>query len=75
MTQAWQLLSWVHKLDMHLPLYRQTDIFGSSGWTPSRSTLQNLLEQVDFALLGLVLFMSKVGPEGLGHRVDESSCR
>lgn len=26
----------VHKYDMHLPLYRQTDIFAGSGWNPSR---------------------------------------
>lgn len=65
----------VHKLDMHLPLYRQTDIFGSSGWTPSRSTLQNLLEQVDFALLGLVLFMTKLVQKDSAVGLDESSCR
>lgn len=31
------------KYGYHLPLYRQQDWFGGSGWTPSRSTLLNLL--------------------------------
>ena len=65
----------VHKFDMHLPLYRQTDVFGSSGWTPNRSTLQNLVEQVDFALLGLVAFMAKRVQKDSAVGLDESSCR
>ena len=31
------------KYGFHLPLYRQQDWFGGSGWTPSRSTLSNIL--------------------------------
>ena len=65
----------VHTLDMHLPLYRQTDIFASSGWTPSRSTLQNLVDQVDFVLLGLVAFMTKLVQQDSAVGLDESSCR
>ena len=65
----------VHKLDMHLPLYRQTDLFGSGGWTPSRSTLQNLFSQVDFALLGLVSAMTKLVQQDSAVGLDESSCR
>ncbi len=65
----------VHKLDMHLPLYRQTDIFSSSGWTPSRSTLCNLFAQVDFALLGLFAFMLKLVQQDTAVGLDESSCR
>lgn len=34
----------------HLPFYRQQDIFAGSGWTPSRSTLQNIEAAVEFAL-------------------------
>lgn len=34
----------------HLPHYRQQDLFSSSGWTPSRSTLQNIEENVEFTL-------------------------
>jgi len=65
----------VHKLDMHLPLYRQTDIFGSGGWTPSRSTLQNLLTQVDFVLLDFVRAMTKLVQKDSAVGLDESSCR
>jgi transposase len=31
------------KYGYHLPLYRQQDWFGGNGWTPSRSTLLNIL--------------------------------
>ena len=34
----------------HLPFYRQQDVFASSGWTPSRSTLSNIEEAVEFTL-------------------------
>ncbi len=33
----------------HLPFYRQQDMFAGSGWTPSRSTLQNIEASVEFA--------------------------
>jgi len=65
----------VQKYDLHLPLYRQSGVFAASGWTPSRSTLQNLLEQVDFALLGLVMFMTKMVQKDSVVGLDESSCR
>ena len=32
------------KYGYHLPIYRQQDLFASSGWTPSRSTLLNIAE-------------------------------
>ena len=35
------------KYAYHLPLYRQQDLFAACGWTPSRSTLNNLLDAVD----------------------------
>jgi transposase len=34
----------------HLPIYRQQDWFAGCGWTPSRSTLLNLLEASAFVL-------------------------
>jgi transposase len=39
-----------NKYAYHLPLYREQDIFAGSGWTPSRSTLLNLLCASAFAL-------------------------
>ena len=32
------------KYGYHTPVYRRQDIFASSGWTPARSTLQNVLK-------------------------------
>lgn len=65
----------VQKYDMHLPLYRQTDIFAASGWTPSRSTLLNILQQVDFVILPLVAFMARLVQGDGAVGLDESSCR
>jgi transposase len=38
------------KFAYHLPTYRQQDRFASSGWTPRRSTLLNLLNASSFVL-------------------------
>lgn len=38
------------KYAYHLPIYRQQDQFAGSGWTPSRSTLLNILEASAFAI-------------------------
>ena len=43
-----------NKYGYHLPVYRQQDLFAGSGWTPSRSTLLNLLEAAAFVLEPLV---------------------
>lgn len=43
-----EVVAW--KYFYHLPFYRQQDLFAGSGWTPSRSTLQNLETNVEFAL-------------------------
>lgn len=42
------------KYAYHLPLYRQQDLFAACGWTPSRSTLNNLLDALDELSLPLV---------------------
>jgi transposase len=38
----------------HLPYYRQQDVFAGSGWTPSRSTLLNIVTASEFVLQPLV---------------------
>lgn len=38
------------KYAYHLPLYRQQDQFASSGWSPSRSTLENILQSAEFVV-------------------------
>lgn len=40
----------------HLPYYRQQDLFAGSGWTPSRSTLLNLVTAAEFVLQPLAQY-------------------
>jgi transposase len=42
------------KYGFHLPVYRQQDLFAGSGWTPSRSTLLNILTAAAFVIEPLV---------------------
>lgn len=62
---------WFH----HLPIYRHQDIFAGSGWTPSRSTLLNLVEQVDFVTGPLVAYMTRLVQQDIGVGLDDTSCR
>ena len=63
------------KYDAHLPLYRQTDIFAVSGWTPSRSTLLNLIRQSAFVFEPLVSHLARLVKADEAVGLDESSCR
>jgi transposase len=40
----------------HLPYYRQQDMFAGCGWTPSRSTLLNIVAASEFVLQPLVRY-------------------
>ena len=53
-----EVVAW--KYFYHLPFYRQQDLFGGSGWTPSRSTLQNIETTVEFALRPLAEYLREV---------------
>ena len=46
-----------NKFGYYLPYYRMQDIFASSGWTPSRSTLDNIIDGLEFVLDPLVDLM------------------
>ncbi len=48
------------KYFFHLPFYRQQDMFGGNGWTPSRSTLVNIETAVEFALRPLAEHLRKL---------------
>ena len=63
------------KYDYHLPVNRQVDSFSSLGWTPSRSTLVNIIRQSCFAMEPLVSYMASLvqGDDAIG--LDETSCR
>ena len=62
---------WFH----HLPIYRQQDVFAGSGWTPSRSTLLNIVSQVDFVIGPFIKFMTQCVQQDIGVGLDETSCR
>ena len=59
----------------HLPIYRHQDIFAGSGWTPSRSTLVNLVSQVDLVTLPLVEHMTRLVQQDMGVGIDDTGCR
>ena len=63
------------KYDYHLPVNRQVDSFSSLGWTPSRSTLVNIIRQSCFVMEPLVSYMASLvqGDDAIG--LDETSCR
>jgi transposase len=62
---------WFH----HLPIYRHQDQFAGSGWTPSRSTLLNIVSQVEFVVSPLIAFMARQVQQDIGIGLDETSCR
>lgn len=54
------------KYGYHLPIYRQQDYFAGSGWTPSRSTLLNILQASATLLRPLVAsFRTDIFSSGL----------
>ncbi len=53
-----EVVAW--KYFYHLPFYRQQDLFAGSGWTPSRSTLQNIETAVEFALRPLADYLRSI---------------
>ena len=63
------------KWAIYMPIYRQQDLFASSGWTPSRSTLLNLISRSEFAMEPLADYMTKLVQQDIGIGLDETSCR
>jgi transposase len=47
------------KFGYHLPLYRLQDYFAGSGWTPTRSTQNNILAQCLFIIMPLLLLFKQ----------------
>jgi transposase len=60
---------------LHMPLYRHQDVFAGSGWTPSRSTLANLVSRVDFVTMPLVEYMTRLVQQDIGVGIDDTGCR
>lgn len=63
------------KWHLHLPIYRQQDVFAGSGWVPSRSTLLNLVSQVVFVVTPLIETMTRLVKQDLGVGIDDTGCR
>ncbi len=62
---------WFH----YIPIYRCQDLFSGSGWTPSRSTLLNIVTQSAFVLAPLILFMKRLVQNDTAVGIDDTSCR
>ena len=62
---------WFH----HLPIYRHQDVFAGSGWTPSRSTLLNLVSQVQFVVTPFIAYMRQKVQQDVGVGIDDTGCR
>ncbi|MFZ1009163.1 MAG: transposase, partial [Candidatus Sulfotelmatobacter sp.] len=62
---------WFH----HLPIYRQQDVYAGSGWTPGRSTLLNIVSQVEFVISPFIEFMTQRVQQDIAVGIDETSCR
>ena len=63
------------KWHLHMPIYRQQDVFAGSGWIPSRSTLHNIVTQVAFVVGPLIAYMTRLVKEDVGVGLDETGCR
>ena len=60
---------------LHLPIYRQQDQFAGSGWTPSRSTLLNIVSQIEFVVTPYIEFITRQVQQDIGVGFDDTSCR
>ena len=60
------------KYGYHLPFYRQQDWFAGSGWTPSRSTLLNILIASEFVLRPLAEHYRQWALDSGGVGCDET---
>lgn len=49
-----------NKYAYHCPIYRQQDQFAGSGWTPSRSTMLNILTRCAFIVAPLLSYFKEV---------------
>ena len=62
-----------NKFGYYLPYYRMQDIFASVGWTPSRSTLDNIMDGLEFVIQPLIDLMWKRALSDLGVGIDDTN--
>ena len=63
----------VAKYAYHTPVYRQQDVFASCGWTPARSTLQNVLKAAAHLIRPLVAHLREVVRAGPIIAADDTT--
>ncbi|MFO0906680.1 MAG: IS66 family transposase [Pirellulales bacterium] len=63
------------KWHLHLPIYRQQDVFAGSGWIPSRSTLNNLVLRAAFVVVEFMQYMKARVQNDVCIGLDDTSCR
>lgn len=63
------------KWGQYMPIYRHQDIFAASGWTPSRSTLLNLVAATEFVIDPLFDLMKSRVQNDIAVGLDDTSCR
>jgi len=60
---------------LHMPIYRHQDVFAGSGWIPGRSTLLNLVSQVQFVITPFIAYMTRLVQQDVGVGIDDTGCR
>ncbi len=63
------------KFELHIPYYRLQDIFASSGWTPSRSTLDYLMDLTAEAVQELPVLMTRRVLQSLCIGMDDTGVK
>jgi transposase len=63
----------VAKYAYHMPVYRQQDVFAACGWTPARSTLQNVLKAAADLIRPLVAHLREVVRAGPIIATDDTT--
>lgn len=61
------------KFAFHMPYYRQQDLFASLGWTPTRSTLQNIMDATEEILNPLARYYHQLLLGGQVLGCDETT--
>jgi len=62
---------WFH----HMPIYRHQDVFAGCGWTPARSTLLNIVSQVQFVISPFIEYMTRLVQQDIGVGLDDTGTR
>lgn len=62
-----------NKFGFYLPYYRMQDLFAGSGWTPSRSTLDNILNGLEFVVDPLVSHMWALSLSDVAIGLDDTN--